>query len=119
MSQLTGKNYRLPTNFEWEYACRAGTTTNYYFVDDGNQLGYYGWYYENSEGKTHPVGQKKPNGWGLYDMHGNIWEWTNEGCLAGSSWSLNPYGCRSAIGYINYRRDDRGYTYGFRVVGEI
>ena len=118
LSQLTGKNYRLPTNFEWEYACRAGTTTNYYFGDDVNLLKDYGWYNENSEGKTHPVGEKLPNDWGLYDMHGNIWEWTNDGCLRGGSWNYVPYYCRSAYRYYDYRRDYRDYYDGFRVVCE-
>jgi len=138
LSQITGKTYRLPTEAEWEYACRAGTTTRFYFGDDANQLGDYAWYDGNSQDKTHPVGQKRPNAWGLYDMSGNVWEWcednshnnyigapkdgsawlTNDNdyhILRGGSWYDFPNYCRSAIRNGNNRRGFNNFELGFHL----
>jgi hypothetical protein len=166
LNDKTKKNYRLPSEAEWEYACRAGTQTRYYFGDDQNVLTEYAWYGDNSgdsfldtikiwdvdpnwqsyykklmdnQCKTHPVGQKKPNNWGLYDMHGNVWEWCedvwhenyenapkdgsswNENnsqvsfrTLRGGSWSIGSRYCRSA-NRLRFIADVRGTYVGFRL----
>ncbi len=137
-SRLTGKSYRLLTEAEWEYAARAGTTTLYSFGDDEAALGEYAWFSANSEDKTHLVGKRKRNAFGLNDMHGNVWEWVEdpwhyyyfgapadgspwvEGgdvsrrVLRGSSWIGDPKDLRSANRNRN-AADIRLNVYGFRV----
>ena len=135
--KAAGRVYRLPTEAQWEYACRAGTTTEYSFGDDDSGLGDYAWHRENSDKTTHPVGSKLPNAWGLYDMHGNVWEWCLDWygdypsgpvtdpmgaapgsysyrVLRGGCWSFTAVNCRSA----SRRGREPSYRYhygGFRV----
>ncbi len=134
----TNAIYRLPTEAEWEYACRGWTSTRFSYGDDigYTNLANYAWSVDNSGETTHPVGQKLPNPWGLYDMHGNVWEWCQDwygaypGGIAvdprgpatgslrvirGGGWSGNAGYCRSAFRYFNWPggRDD---FIGFRVV---
>lgn len=121
LSAKEGLEYRLPTEAEWEYACRAGSQKRYSFGDSDSSLGDYAWYNENSNNKTHMVGQKKPNAWGLYDMHGNVCEWCQEAYGAhnigrGGSWDDPARNCRSAKRNRftpSYRKIN---TLGFRIV---
>ena len=135
--------YRLPTEAEWEYACRAGTKTAYSFGNDPSRLKDYAWFKENAGKRTRPVGQKRPNPWGLYDMHGNVWEWCNDfyrvdyyqqspeedpkgpktgetKVVRGGAWKFSADSCRSGYRY----NENPGYVdacfgydiYGFRCV---
>jgi formylglycine-generating enzyme required for sulfatase activity len=90
LTEKTGRFYRLPSEAEWEYACRAGTKTPYFFGDDASKLGDYAWYYDNSDGVYHKPGLKKPNAYGLYDMLGNVAEWTLDQYKADYYASLTP-----------------------------
>jgi formylglycine-generating enzyme required for sulfatase activity len=128
--------YRLPTEAEWEYACRAGSKAAYSFGANSKTLDYYAWFGENSGNQTHPVGEKKANAWGLYDMHGNVYEWCSDwfgeypkgavsdpsgpkgGTLRvyrGGGWHLEAARCRSASRSFGYLPDGRGFRVAMTV----
>ena len=110
-----GTNYRLPTDSEWEYACRAGTTTRFNLGGSDSDLDCAGWYNGNSDSKTHPVGQKQANSWGLYDMHGNVWEWCEDWYDAYPSGSVtNPHGPSSGSNRVNRGGGWRSYAQNCR-----
>ena len=141
LSEKEGKTYRLPTEAEWEYACRAGTTTTWSFGNDEKALGDYAWYDKNAwdidEKYAHQVGLKKPNAFGLYDMHGNVWEWCQDRyagygsekaltdprgpaqggsrVLRGGSFSYNSQDARSATRHLTTFPANGGSNNGFRV----
>ena len=135
----SGMRFALPTEAQWEYACRAETTTKYYFGDDASKLGDYAWWTENTrrvnKEYAHPVGKKKPNAFGLYDMHGNVWEWCQDWygdyqstsaidpsgptggkyrVMRGGGWLGTASGCRSAYRWVDHPTKRDGH-YGFRV----
>jgi len=112
--KLAGRSYRLPTRAEWEYACRAGTTTMFSFGDDLGQLGDYAWHDGAGLGDASAVGRKQPNPWGLYDMHGNVREWLeNQGCAGGSFRSEALWCGSSAVTSVSSTH--RSPVTGFRV----
>ncbi len=136
LSETTGDRYSLPTEAQWEYACRAGSRGRWYFGDNEKRMDAYVWYNENAGKRTQPVGVKLPNRWGLYDMHGNVWEWCsslyrpypydpNDGredleaegdrALRGGSWYDLPWSTRSAYRYRNAPHTAT-HRRGFRIV---
>lgn len=138
LNQKTDQTYRLPTEAEWEYAARAGTTTEWSFGNDESKLGNYAWHDRNSGNITQPVGRKLPNPFGLFDMHGNVWEWTqdcwhdnysgapsdgsawttacsgNSRVLRGGSWDFTSAGLRSSFRFKHTPGYQSG-SHGFRL----
>ena len=136
LTRREGRSYRLPTEAEWEYACRAGRTTRWSSGDDPASLDAYAWTVRNAGGIPHPVGRKRPNAFGLHDMHGNVWEWCLDGygpypaegvvdgsaaaggrerVLRGGSWDWDDLARTRAAARLDSRPDYADFTYGFRV----
>lgn len=140
LSEKEGKRYRLPTEAEWECVCRAGTTTPFYTGASEADLAEAGWYSGNSDSKTHPVAQKKPNAWGFYDTHGNVWQWCSDSyypltggkdfkgssdtaqvsrfVVRGGSWFNEPRFCRAAYRF-GYAPDYRSSNVGLRLCQDV
>ena len=142
LNQKTGAKYRLPSEAEWEYAAKAGTTTEWSFGNDESKLGNYAWYLKNSGNRTHAVGQKSPNAFGIFDMHGNVFEWIedcwhdnyvgapsdgsawvtacaeNRRVLRGGSWNFNPEYLRSTF-RGRYDLDYLNLITGFRLARDL
>ncbi|MHC5034591.1 MAG: formylglycine-generating enzyme family protein, partial [Planctomycetota bacterium] len=137
LSEREGRLYGLPTEVQWEYACRAGSTGLFSFGNDPDELGEYAWYSDNSGDRPHEVAKLKPNAWGLYDMHGNVWEWCRDivpesllrkgdappdflgktvAFIRGGGWFNSPSSCYAGGRWGCYPVNTRRSAVGFRVV---
>lgn len=142
LGELAGRSIRLPTETEWEYVCRAGSTTEFFFGDDETKLSDYAWFESNSREQTSPVGLKKPNAWGVFDMAGNVWEWCEDHwkgdygdfpadgsayirgddrqprrAVRGGSWAMDAFRLRSSYRSFDWN-DNRNGKLGFRIIWE-